>query len=841
MFSKASLIQRVPSMLASALITSNRATQQASNQSDHSKLNLIFRIKPAILVLIRRVQRLWQVSSSSKCSPLPMTLRLQLSSKAEMSIYAPMSLNSALMVCFKKLRYMNYQCNVQISLFRSRDHFQAYEAALELSYLLERAKSVDTIDSSEENMIQYELQIRRFRSALLSVAGIFLRDHAELSRLIEKQLIEGNASNEMLVGIISSLAYLRYSATSRSNSLGSSSSAAAVSYLIEYEAADILSKLVFEFISLLERESSGRRYELVIYLLELLLSMSDRHNPMRKGKLYIRLAIDYAHINRPLAVEQVIAQAVDDPDVCYGDRLNLQRRQASAVEVKAPAASSVGSSRMMDMIDEQLFLNMIKQYHGTSTSGSQLVDLTAVDDDPVDRWTCTRCTLINESSAMLCEVCESPRPSSTSSTVSIRPTLKAAATADSDSQSVTKPKASKRRNSSTARASKDDVTAYDDLDADPSPEPATNTAIAEFTIISRRTSLSVSSSNPNYGKSKFYDSDDDLVHVEDLVMKKCYAYDSDDLEYSSFITAIDGGGWQGWHCEGSYIRSIYTLLFWEVIFYDQIPNTFLTAYQDHPLDLYYPTFYSSRAALIIEKVEAIARLEPMELVEVIGNAYRSYYRMECVSMSWYHALRHLQLIALCIGAKSLSYLCHEMSRSYRHYRSGAPDLLLLRVTRLVDHTYVNLADILGEDWQSTRRDKGLKNEEADAKNQAVTLEDPEPDALIDEDTNLSIASAADLTPESAPLAVVAVAKDKFLCEERDLQIPSSSKYENDDRVEEYKYESMFIEVKGPNDILADKQRIWLSTLTNAGLRAYVGHVKEIKLNSTKKAKAVVDS
>lgn len=28
----------------------------------------------------------------------------------------------------------------------------------------------------------------------------------------------------------------------------------------------------------------------------------------------------------------------------------------------------------------------------------------------------------------------------------------------------------------------------------------------------------------------------------------------------------DGGGWQGWHCEGSLLVTLFGILFWDVIF-----------------------------------------------------------------------------------------------------------------------------------------------------------------------------------------------------------------------------------------------------------------------------------
>ena len=50
---------------------------------------------------------------------------------------------------------------------------------------------------------------------------------------------------------------------------------------------------------------------------------------------------------------------------------------------------------------------------------------------------------------------------------------------------------------------------------------------------------------------------------------------------------------QGWHCEGSVLRSLFGLLMWDQIFVD-CPDVFLTPYQDAPLDLCFPSFIRSR-------------------------------------------------------------------------------------------------------------------------------------------------------------------------------------------------------------------------------------------------------
>ena len=91
------------------------------------------------------------------------------------------------------------------------------------------------------------------------------------------------------------------------------------------------------------------------------------------------------------------------------------------------------------------------------------------------------------------------------------------------------------------------------------------------------------------------DADDEIVGVEEYVLKKCYQPEADDNETCpNFPIALQGGGgWIGWHCEGSPVITLFGILFWKVIFAN-IPNVFLSPYQDAPLDLKFLDFFHNR-------------------------------------------------------------------------------------------------------------------------------------------------------------------------------------------------------------------------------------------------------
>lgn len=54
----------------------------------------------------------------------------------------------------------------------------------------------------------------------------------------------------------------------------------------------------------------------------------------------------------------------------------------------------------------------------------------------------------------------------------------------------------------------------------------------------------------------------------------------------------------GAHAEGSLPATLYGLLFWWVIYNDQIPDAFHSPYQPFPLDLFSDDFFSRRKPLI---------------------------------------------------------------------------------------------------------------------------------------------------------------------------------------------------------------------------------------------------
>lgn len=272
------------------------------------------------------------------------------------------------------------------------------------------------------------------------------------------------------------------------------------------------------------------------------------------------------------------------------------------------------------------------------------------------------------------------------------------------------------------------------------------------------------------GKSKFYGHQtDNVIHVEELVMQKLQIYDADEeshaqsildsqaplpqpqevknqlrnfrmLPYcalfgpsehlhqtvgnndeatSSFVPSSSytrgleslGDGWQGWHCEGSIVRILYGLLMWDV-FYLPRPAVLLTPYQDAPLDFPYPSFYQSRQEEILQRVYDLryGRLaQPSSLLAELQRVYVSQYGCSSRIVSGWdsYSLRALQLAALCLGPVSLAKLCLAMSINYQQWSSGAPDLFLIRVSKVSRSTNSSITLSATENRTSNKANSAL--------------------------------------------------------------------------------------------------------------------------------------
>ncbi|CAH1278041.1 unnamed protein product [Diabrotica balteata] len=153
----------------------------------------------------------------------------------------------------------------------------------------------------------------------------------------------------------------------------------------------------------------------------------------------------------------------------------------------------------------------------------------------------------------------------------------------------------------------------------------------------------------------------------------------------------------GIHCEGSIIMNSFTLFFWEIIYSQNpiIPGTFLSKYQEVPLDMYSTYFYKNRKQLIDKRLKDIAEgwtyEETIEKATEYWNKY-SHISGLCGPICETLDIKFLKIIVDCIGRKILSKIYERLVKDIRQYRSGMPDLFLWNV----DEKKAKFVEVKGE-------------------------------------------------------------------------------------------------------------------------------------------------
>jgi len=62
----------------------------------------------------------------------------------------------------------------------------------------------------------------------------------------------------------------------------------------------------------------------------------------------------------------------------------------------------------------------------------------------------------------------------------------------------------------------------------------------------------------------------------------------------------------GLHREGTTVRTLFTLLFWDVMFTDGVVDVFYSQFQTFPLDFFTDNFYASRRDMIEQRLVAVS-------------------------------------------------------------------------------------------------------------------------------------------------------------------------------------------------------------------------------------------
>jgi fanconi-associated nuclease 1 len=173
--------------------------------------------------------------------------------------------------------------------------------------------------------------------------------------------------------------------------------------------------------------------------------------------------------------------------------------------------------------------------------------------------------------------------------------------------------------------------------------------------------------------------------------------DGDDLTLGSVeefvLNEFSRDGWEGVHSESSCFTTLFSLLFWDLLFEINVPDVFQTVFQTAPLDLNTDAFYPSRTTALEGRLKLIEEDFDAAL-KLLQKHHVTYHLVSCVGVNWsdYSGEEGITLlikVARGIGGMALSLILRQFCEDYRHNRSGMPDLILWRSStdssELIDH------------------------------------------------------------------------------------------------------------------------------------------------------------
>ncbi|XP_074090359.1 fanconi-associated nuclease 1 [Macrotis lagotis] len=150
---------------------------------------------------------------------------------------------------------------------------------------------------------------------------------------------------------------------------------------------------------------------------------------------------------------------------------------------------------------------------------------------------------------------------------------------------------------------------------------------------------------------------------------------------------------QGIHGEGSTFITLYSLLLWDIIFMDGIPDVFRNSYQAFPLDFYTDSFYENRHDAIESRLQMIQKASPEILKDWIANVWNAQEGKVASGVTWdrFSSLQQAQDLVSCFGGPFLSGVCRILATDLRHHRGGLPDLVVWNSS----NNYFKLVEVKG--------------------------------------------------------------------------------------------------------------------------------------------------
>ena len=139
-------------------------------------------------------------------------------------------------------------------------------------------------------------------------------------------------------------------------------------------------------------------------------------------------------------------------------------------------------------------------------------------------------------------------------------------------------------------------------------------------------------------------------------------------------------GWKGYHTEGGILRTLFALLFYDILF-AYVPAVFQTPFQTCPLDLHTDAFYATRLSEINVRLAEIGNGRAAGIVRETWE--REEGRRTCVVGLRWEAFGLGELLEICSvwEPSGLGTVMRVMCQEYAQRGGGVPDLFLWRVER----------------------------------------------------------------------------------------------------------------------------------------------------------------
>ncbi|CAH0590390.1 unnamed protein product [Chrysodeixis includens] len=140
----------------------------------------------------------------------------------------------------------------------------------------------------------------------------------------------------------------------------------------------------------------------------------------------------------------------------------------------------------------------------------------------------------------------------------------------------------------------------------------------------------------------------------------------------------------GEHWEGDIAVTIFTLLFWDIIYTPPrgVAGVFLSHYQRYPLDMFSPCFYTNRREAIDDRLKCIQEGTVEDVLQMMKRCWDerpetelSDIRRGSGGMSW----ESVSQVLLCGGPQVAAALCRRLAKDYAYCRSGYPDVTLWNI------------------------------------------------------------------------------------------------------------------------------------------------------------------